>query len=165
MYTYKHISFMLVSENITCISAYSSRGCSCPRFGSYTGSESFFTGLSARKSLSLVKDKTRFSGSTSCSSVALVTKKHKYFPGIYDAAGGKAATPTILGHCFQRNSLFLYSLLKFAAKTVLKLRSAVIAMAHVLFVSTKLLSVNIMLLEYSLGKLKIDSTTLPMSGF
>ena len=43
--------------------------------------------------------------------------------------------------------------------------SAVIAITHVLFVSMKSLSVNIMLLEYSLGKLKYDSTTLPMSSF
>ena len=43
--------------------------------------------------------------------------------------------------------------------------SAVIAIAHVLFVSIKSLSVSIMLLEYSFGKLKYDSTTLPMSGF
>ena len=40
-----------------------------------------------------------------------------------------------------------------------------IAIAHVLFVSIKSLSVNIMLLEYSFGKLKYDSTTLPKSGF
>ena len=43
--------------------------------------------------------------------------------------------------------------------------SAVIAIAHVLFVSMKSLSVSSMLLEYSFGKLKYDSTTLPMSGF
>ena len=43
--------------------------------------------------------------------------------------------------------------------------SAVIAIAHVLFVSIKSLSVSITLLEYSFGKLKYDSTTLPMSGF
>ena len=43
--------------------------------------------------------------------------------------------------------------------------SAVIAIAHVLFVSMKSLSVSTMLLEYSFGKLKYDSTTLPMSGF
>ena len=43
--------------------------------------------------------------------------------------------------------------------------SAVIAIAHVLFVSLKSMSVNIMLLEYSFGKLKDDSTTLPTSGF
>ena len=73
--------------------------------------------------------------------------------------------PPTPGRCFQRNSTFLYSLLKSAAKAVLKLMSAVIAIAHVLFVSMKSLSVNIMLLEYSFGKLKYDSTTLPMSGF
>ena len=61
--------------------------------------------------------------------------------------------------------MFLYSLLKSAANAVLKLMSAVIAIAHVLFVSMKSLSVSIMLLEYSFGKLKHDSTTLPMSGF
>ena len=63
------------------------------------------------------------------------------------------------------NSVFLYSLLKSAANAVLKLMSAVIAIAHVLFVSIKSLTVNIMLLEYSSGQLKNDSTTLPMSGF
>ena len=44
--------------------------------------------------------------------------------------------------------MFLYSLLKSAANVVLKLMSAVIANAHVLFVSIKSLSVNVMLLEY-----------------
>ena len=43
--------------------------------------------------------------------------------------------------------------------------SAVIAIAHILFVSMKSLSASIMLLEYSFGKLKYDSTTLPISGF
>ena len=43
--------------------------------------------------------------------------------------------------------------------------SAVVAIAHVLSVRMKSLSVSIMLLEYSFGKLKYDSTTLPMSGF
>ena len=38
------------------------------------------------------------------------------------------------------------------------------AIAHVLFVSIKSLSVNVMRLEYSFGNLKYDSTTLPMSG-
>ena len=61
--------------------------------------------------------------------------------------------------------MFLYSLLKSAAKAVLKLISTVIAIAHILFVSINSLSVNIMLLEYSFGKLKYDSTTLPISGF
>ena len=61
--------------------------------------------------------------------------------------------------------MFLYSLLKPAAKAVLKLMSTVIAIVHILFESIKSLSVNIMLLEYSFGKLKNDSNTLPMSGF
>ena len=61
--------------------------------------------------------------------------------------------------------MFLYSLLKSAANAVLKLMSAVIAIARVLFVSMKSLSVSIILPEYSFGKLKYDSTTLPMSGF
>ena len=43
--------------------------------------------------------------------------------------------------------------------------SAVIAIAQVLFVSIKSLSVIILLPEYSFGKLKYDSTTLPLSGF
>ena len=60
--------------------------------------------------------------------------------------------------------MFLYSLLKSAANAVQKLMSAVIAIAHMLFVSIKLLSVSIMLLDYSFGRLKYDSTTLPMSG-
>ena len=60
--------------------------------------------------------------------------------------------------------MFLYSLLKSAANAVLKLMSAVIAIAHVLFVSMKPLSVKIMLPDYSCGKLKHDSTILPMSG-
>ena len=55
--------------------------------------------------------------------------------------------------------------LQSAANAVLKLISAVIAIGHVLFVIIKSLSVNIMLFEYSFGKLKFDSTTLPMSGF
>ena len=85
---------------------------------------------------------------------ALVTKKHKYFPGICEAAGGKAATPPIPGLCFQRISMFFYSLLKSAANAVLKLMSAVIAIAHVLFVSMKSVSVSIMQFDYSFGKLK-----------
>ena len=144
---------------------YQYHGCSRPRFGSCCGIESSFTSLCTRKSLSLVEDKTKFSGSTCHFSVALVTKKYKYFPGICEAARGKAATPPIPGLSFERNSMFLYSLLKFAASSVLKLTSAVIAIAHALFVSIKSLSVNIMLLEYSFGKLKYDSTTLPIFGF
>ena len=61
--------------------------------------------------------------------------------------------------------MFLFSLLKSAANAVLKLMSDVSAIAHVLFVSIKSLSVSIMFFEHSFGKLKYDSTTLPMSGF
>ena len=61
--------------------------------------------------------------------------------------------------------MFLSSLLKSAANALLKFKSAVIAIAHILFVSKKSLTVSLMLLEYSLGKLKYDYTTLPMSGF
>ena len=39
------------------------------------------------------------------------------------------------------------------------------AIAHVLFVRIKSLSVSIKILEYSFGRLKYHSTTLPMSGF
>ena len=41
--------------------------------------------------------------------------------------------------------------------------SAVIVIAHVLSESIKSLSISIMLLEYSYGKLKYDSTTLSTS--
>ena len=61
--------------------------------------------------------------------------------------------------------MLLYSLLKPTANAVIKIMSAVIAIAHVLFVSMKSLSVNFKLHEYSFGKLKYDSTILPMSGF
>ena len=88
---------MLVSEKITCISSCSSLGRSYPRFGSYTGSKSSFTSLSTSKSHNLVKDTTKCSGSTWRFSVALVTKKNEYLPGICEAAGGKAATPPIPG--------------------------------------------------------------------
>ena len=132
---------MLVSEKITCINAYSS-GCSRLRFGSCTGSENSFT-----------------------SSVALVTKNNKYFPGICEATGCKTATPPIPGLCIHRNYMFLYSLLKSAANAVLRLMSAVTAIAHVLFVSIKSLFVHSGLFEYSFGKLINASTTLPMSGF
>ena len=145
------------------MSAYSSRGCSRPLFGSYIGSESSFTSLSTRKSLNLFKDKTRSSGSTCRFSVARVTKKHRCFPGICDAAGGKAATPPI--PMLSKEFYVFISLLKSAANAVPKLMSAVIAIAHVLFVSMKSLSVSIMLLDFSFGKLKYDSTTLIMSGF
>ena len=111
------------------------------------------------------KDKIRFCWSTCCFSVALIIKKHRYFPGICDAARGRALTTPIPGLCFQWNSMFFYTLLKSAANAVLNFMSAVIAIAHVLFVSIKSLSLNFMLLEYSFGKLKYDSTFLPMSSF
>ena len=98
-------------------------------------------------------------------SLSISSRTRLGFPGIGDAAGGKAATPPIPGLCFQRNSMFLNSLLKSAANAVLKLMSAVIAIAHVLFVSMKSLSVSIILLQFSFGKLKHDATTLPMCGF
>ena len=60
--------------------------------------------------------------------------------------------------------MFLYSLLKFAASAVLKIIPAVIAIAHVLSLSIKSLSVSFNLLEISLGRFKYDSATLPMSG-
>ena len=47
-----------------------------------------------------------------------------------------------------------FNLSKSAAKAVLKRMSVVIAIAPVLFVSLKLLSVSILLLEYLFGKLK-----------
>ena len=139
---------MFVSAKITCISAYSSLGCSRPRLGSYTGSESSLTSLSRRKSLSLVRERTKSSVSTCCLSVALVTKKYKYLPGIREAAGGKAATPPKPGLCFHRSSMFLDSFLKSATNAVPKLMSAAMAFAHVLFVGIKSLFVNFMLLEY-----------------
>ena len=139
---------MFVSAKTTCISAYCSLGCSPPRLGSYTGSESSLTSLSRRKFLSLIRERTKSSGSTCCLSVALVTKKHNYLPGIWEAAGGKAATHLKPGLCFHRISMFLYALLKSAAYAVSKLMSAVMAIAHVLFDSIKSLSANIMLLEY-----------------
>ena len=61
--------------------------------------------------------------------------------------------------------MFLYSFLKSAVNAVLKLMTDVIAVAIVLFGSIKLLYVNIMQLEQTFGKLKYDSTNLPMSSF
>ena len=120
---------------------------------------------STRRSFSLVSERAHSSGFTCCLSVALVTKKNNYLPGICEAAESKAATSSIPGLCFHRNSMFLYSLSKSAANAVSKLMSAVIAIAHFLFVSIKLLSVFIMVLCYSFGKLKYDSTTLSCPVF
>ena len=122
---------MLVPEKITCISVNIPvdavvLGCVVYR------KREFFHLLFTKKSLSLVKDRTKSSESTCSFSVALATKKHRYFPGNCEAARGKAATPPIPVLCFHRNSMFLNSLLKSAANAVLKLMSAVIAIAHVL---------------------------------
>ena len=88
-----------------------------------------------------------FSGFTCCLSVALVTRKHIYLPGICDATGCSTIIPPTPGLSFHKNSIFLYSLLKSAASAVLKLSSAVIAIAHVRSVSMKLLSVTTTLFE------------------
>ena len=61
--------------------------------------------------------------------------------------------------------MFLNSLLKSAANAVLKLMSAVIDIAQVLFVSIKSLSVNIMLHEYSFVKLKYEPQLLSLCPF
>ena len=61
--------------------------------------------------------------------------------------------------------MFLYSLSISAANAVMKLMSDVMAVAHVLFVSIKSLSVYFMLFEFLFGRLKYDFTTLPVSGF
>ena len=131
---------MSVSENITSTRAYSSLGCNFLLLGSQTGKERELTFLSTRKSLIRVKASTKFSGFTCCLSVALVTRKHKYFPGICDATGGSAIIPPTPN--LHKNSIFLYSLFKSAASAVLKLTSAFIAIAHVSSVSMKSLSVT-----------------------
>ena len=61
--------------------------------------------------------------------------------------------------------MFLYSHLKSAAIAVLKILSAVMAIAHVLSVCIKSLSVSTILPEYSFSKQKYDSNILPMSDF
>ena len=84
--------------------------------------------------------KREVTGFTCCLSVALVTRKHKHFPGICDATGGIAIIPPTPGLRSHKNSIFLYYLLKSAASAVLKLTSAVIGIAHVRSVSMKSLS-------------------------
>ena len=61
--------------------------------------------------------------------------------------------------------LFRYSLLRSSANVFLKLISVLMFSAYAKSVSINLLSISIMLLRYSLGKLKYVSTTLPISGF
>ena len=69
-------------------------------------------------------------------------QKNKYFPGICDATGGSAIISSTPGLCFHKNLIFLCSFLKSAAGAVLKFKSAVIAIAHVLSVSIKSLCHN-----------------------
>ena len=105
------------------------------------------TPLPTGKSLRRVKASTKLSGFTCCLLVALATRKHIYFPDICDATGGSAIIPPTPSLYFHKNSIFLYFLLKSAVSAVLKLTSAVIAIAHVRSVSMKSLSVKIMLFE------------------
>ena len=112
----------------------------CPRKES--GKESEVNPHSIRKSLIRVSASTKLSGFTCCLSVALVTKKHKYFSGICDATGGSAIIPPTPGLGFHKNSMFLHSLLKSAASAVLKFTSAATAVAHVRSVSIKQPSVT-----------------------
>ena len=155
---------MLISGKITCVSGSSSRGCSRPQFQWSTGSESSFASVFTRKYRSLARNRVNSSESTCCYSVALVAKKHKYFPGNCEADGGKAATPPIPCLWFHKISMFSYSFLMSPANAVLKLMSSVIVFAYVLVERRKSLSVSIMMLEYSFAKVKYDCTTLPMSG-
>ena len=120
---------MLVSEMIMCISAYSFRGCSRPWFGSYTGRESSFSSLSTRKTFSLVKDRTKSSGSTCCFFVALVNKKHRYFPGtcLLRNRRRQGCYTSYSSSFLPRKFYIFYILLKSAAIAFLKLMSALIA--------------------------------------
>ena len=61
--------------------------------------------------------------------------------------------------------MFIYSFLKSAASAVLKLTSAVIAIAHVRSVSMKSLSVMTILFEKWFGRSKYDSKICPKGGF
>ena len=74
-------------------------------------------------------------------------KKQKFFPSICDATGGSAIIPPIPGLCFHKNSILLYFLLNSATSVVLKLTSAVIAIADVHSVSMKSLSLTTILFE------------------
>ena len=81
-------------------------------------------------------------------SLTLVTRKHRYFPGTCATDGGSAAIPPSPGLCLNRNSTFWYSLLKSASSLDLKLMSAVMQIAVVLFDRMKSLSVIMMFSEY-----------------
>ena len=153
---------MLVSEKVTCFSAYTSRGCSRPRFESYIGGESSFTSLSQGSLLVSSRSKLSLRDPHAASLSPSSPRSIGTFLVLAKPPEARLLQLLFLVH---RNSTFLYSLLKSAANAVLKLMSAVIAIAHILFVSIKSLSVIIMLLKYPIAKLKYDSTTLPMSGF
>ena len=75
-------------------------------------------------------------------------KETKVCPGSCDVLGGSGIISSTPGLCFPKNSVFLYTLLKSVASAVLKLTSAVIAIAHVRSVSVKSLSVSTKLFKY-----------------
>ena len=107
--------------------------------------------LSIMKSRSLVSANITCSGSIVFLSLTLVTRKHRYFPGTCATDGGSGAIPPSPGLCLNRNSTFWYSLLKSASSLDLKLMSAVMQIALVLFDRMKSLSVIMIFSEYSLG--------------
>ena len=97
-------------------------------------------------------------------SLTLVTRKHRYLPGTCATDGGSAAIPPSPGLCLNRNSTFWYSLLNSASSLDLKLMSAVIQIALVLFDRMKSLSVIRMLSECSLGISNLFLKFRPMVG-
>ena len=100
---------------------------------------------------SLVSANITCSGLIVFLSLTLVTRKHRYLPGTCATDGGSAAIPSSPGLCLNRNSTLWYSLLKSASNLDLKLMSAVMQIALVLFDRMKSLSVIMMFSEYSLG--------------
>ena len=100
------------------------------------------------KSRNLVSANITCSGSIVFLSLTLVTRKHRYLPGTCATDGGSAAIPPSPGLCLNRNSTFWYSLLKSASNLDLKLMSAVMQIALVLFDRMKSLSVIMMFSEY-----------------
>ena len=135
-----------------------------PLFGSYTGIETSTIPLSIMKSRSLVSANITCSESIVFLSLTLVTRKQRYLPGTCATDGGSAAMPPSPGLCLNRNSTFWYSLLKSASNLDLKLMSAVMQIALVLFDRMKSLSVIMMFSEYSLGISNFVLKFLPMVG-
>ena len=135
-----------------------------PLFGSYTGIETSVIPFSIMKSRSLVSANITCSGSIVFLSLTLVTRKHRYLPGNCAADGGSAAIPPSPGLCLNRYSTFWYSLLKSASNLDLKLMSAVMQIALVLFDRMKSLSVIMMFSEYSLGISNFVLKFRPMVG-